>query len=416
MIINSNGIMETVAIRKAGYFKKMPLERFYERYHFLGVQGPDEGSIVAFLTKAIPKSLYLVGKSKIFFKELGVSQLDERRNLAIQGSARKLQCYVRRMLAMKKFEYLREIERRRREEEERRRREEEERKRREEEERRRREEEERKRREEEERRKREEEERKRREAEEKRRREEEERLRKEEEERRRKQEEERRAAEEERKRREQAEALQREQEDRHKQAMKEKEELKQRQIDDEIARQAAEFADELMSDMLGTPPSKDLGSNSLNLGSNASDSKTLGSNDLGSGDFDSHDFGEDDFDSLFPKKKGGIAGGKKDYDKEFDIPMELPKTSDPNDFGLTTADFGGFGEETAFQFRTYVPEKDKKPSSTPTPTPSSAKAPPVERVPTLDLGGVDEVLAEFDRTPFLDRFVPSPLSPFSCSS
>lgn len=65
--LRSNGVMETVRLRKAGYPQKMDSERFYSRYQILGIKSPQ--AVKSFLDEFAPPDTWALGNTKIFLRQ-----------------------------------------------------------------------------------------------------------------------------------------------------------------------------------------------------------------------------------------------------------------------------------------------------------------------------------------------------------
>uniref|UniRef100_A0A6B2KWU6 Myosin motor domain-containing protein n=1 Tax=Arcella intermedia TaxID=1963864 RepID=A0A6B2KWU6_9EUKA len=146
--LKSNGVMETVRLRKAGYTLKTPPETFYLRYVFLGIESVSK--VPNFLQKYTTQDLWAMGKTKVFLRAALIEKLEDDRQNKLRDKVTSIQRFIRRYNQMAQYRLLLDSWKRKKEEEERKRLEEENRKRLLEEERLRKIEEERKRKEEEE--------------------------------------------------------------------------------------------------------------------------------------------------------------------------------------------------------------------------------------------------------------------------
>eukprot|EP01125_Pyxidicula_operculata_P018572 TRINITY_DN6608_c1_g3_i1.p1 TRINITY_DN6608_c1_g3~~TRINITY_DN6608_c1_g3_i1.p1 ORF type:complete len:1306 (+),score=372.01 TRINITY_DN6608_c1_g3_i1:55-3972(+) len=107
--LKNNGIMETVAIRKAGYSFKIPFEVLGQRFHVLGFGGFDTGSITSYMgsidaqivsNEATGIKQWAVGKSKLFLRSAAMQYLETERKKILEGKVVVLQNYIRRFNAM----------------------------------------------------------------------------------------------------------------------------------------------------------------------------------------------------------------------------------------------------------------------------------------------------------------------------
>jgi myosin heavy subunit len=101
--LRSNGVMETVHLRKAGYASKYTDENFYLRYAGLGISNNSKGAIERFLSQLLPKNEWCIGNTKIFLKTVGIQRLEDTRKQRLTKQVIMIQRYIRRFNAQKKL-------------------------------------------------------------------------------------------------------------------------------------------------------------------------------------------------------------------------------------------------------------------------------------------------------------------------
>jgi len=104
--LRSNGVMETVALRKAGYASKMTEESFITRYSAMGIASSTKSSIESFLRNLLPSTDWTIGHTKIFLKTSGMQQLEQIRKQRFERQVIILQRFTRRYNAQKKIDRL----------------------------------------------------------------------------------------------------------------------------------------------------------------------------------------------------------------------------------------------------------------------------------------------------------------------
>jgi len=94
--LRSNGIFETIKMRKAGYASHIPFDNFYKRFGFLGIKNESKDQISVFLRELFPdKSQWVIGKTKVFLKDKTTETLEvQRREIYIKAIV-KIQSRVR---------------------------------------------------------------------------------------------------------------------------------------------------------------------------------------------------------------------------------------------------------------------------------------------------------------------------------
>eukprot|EP01125_Pyxidicula_operculata_P006863 TRINITY_DN2356_c0_g1_i3.p1 TRINITY_DN2356_c0_g1~~TRINITY_DN2356_c0_g1_i3.p1 ORF type:complete len:1556 (-),score=486.31 TRINITY_DN2356_c0_g1_i3:1298-5965(-) len=106
--LRSNGVLETVKLRKAGYANRMPHNLFYERYRVMGLDEASSERIRSFLKKTLSStSDWAIGTTKIFLRDSGLDELEEKRAEKLKANVICLQSYVRRYRAQIKLQKLR---------------------------------------------------------------------------------------------------------------------------------------------------------------------------------------------------------------------------------------------------------------------------------------------------------------------
>jgi len=103
--LKSNGVLETVILRKAGYANKMGVDVFFNRYCALGVKSESKASIEQFLKslKNLDKDDWAIGKSKVFLRTSGMAFLENLRKERLESKVLKFQCWIRVFLAKEKY-------------------------------------------------------------------------------------------------------------------------------------------------------------------------------------------------------------------------------------------------------------------------------------------------------------------------
>eukprot|EP01125_Pyxidicula_operculata_P015030 TRINITY_DN5079_c0_g4_i1.p1 TRINITY_DN5079_c0_g4~~TRINITY_DN5079_c0_g4_i1.p1 ORF type:complete len:1822 (+),score=626.20 TRINITY_DN5079_c0_g4_i1:45-5510(+) len=109
--LKSNGVMETVALRKAGYSNKMLAETFYRRYSILGMDAKTMDEAKKVLEEKVPNSnsVWAIGHTKVFLKTEAVNLLESLRKEALSKYVIVLQSRVRSYIAQ--CAYIEELER-----------------------------------------------------------------------------------------------------------------------------------------------------------------------------------------------------------------------------------------------------------------------------------------------------------------
>eukprot|EP01125_Pyxidicula_operculata_P003352 TRINITY_DN1399_c1_g1_i3.p1 TRINITY_DN1399_c1_g1~~TRINITY_DN1399_c1_g1_i3.p1 ORF type:complete len:1823 (-),score=494.16 TRINITY_DN1399_c1_g1_i3:200-5668(-) len=106
--LRSNGVLETVKLRKAGYSNRIPHDTFCERYKILGIQSKSKDDIRDCLENNLSSANdWVVGITKVFLRDSGLEELEERRAEKLKASVVCLQGYIRCFYARLKFLKLR---------------------------------------------------------------------------------------------------------------------------------------------------------------------------------------------------------------------------------------------------------------------------------------------------------------------
>jgi len=107
MQLRSNGIFETIRMRKAGYASHIPFDIFYKRFSFLGFNNSSKEVILSFLSHNFPdKTQWVIGKSKVFLKEKMIEYFDNLRREYFGKSVIKIQSRIRTYHWMIKLQIL----------------------------------------------------------------------------------------------------------------------------------------------------------------------------------------------------------------------------------------------------------------------------------------------------------------------
>jgi myosin heavy subunit len=101
------GILATVAVRKQGFPHRMPFADFLHRFRALlqaNAAASDSSAATAAVVRAahIPESLYRVGRTRIFFKDVAFDLLEAQRALALHHRVVLIQKIVRGFLARRR--------------------------------------------------------------------------------------------------------------------------------------------------------------------------------------------------------------------------------------------------------------------------------------------------------------------------
>eukprot|EP01124_Arcella_intermedia_P033133 TRINITY_DN7861_c0_g1_i2.p1 TRINITY_DN7861_c0_g1~~TRINITY_DN7861_c0_g1_i2.p1 ORF type:complete len:1374 (-),score=438.93 TRINITY_DN7861_c0_g1_i2:103-4224(-) len=100
----SNGVIETIALRKAGYSNKMSIESFYHRYAILNEQMEQtKESISEYLSQLLNDEEWVIGNTKIFFRSTAIQQLEDLRVVAFRKIIINCQKFVRRFISTQIF-------------------------------------------------------------------------------------------------------------------------------------------------------------------------------------------------------------------------------------------------------------------------------------------------------------------------
>jgi len=100
--LKSNGVMETVTLRKHGYLSKMAVESFFNRYAVLGIRAPKMDFIKAFLIQLhdLDVKHWAIGKTKVFLRSDAVIFLEENRKVHFEHSVYIIQASILRFNAV----------------------------------------------------------------------------------------------------------------------------------------------------------------------------------------------------------------------------------------------------------------------------------------------------------------------------
>lgn len=111
--LRSNGILETVKLRKAGYAQKFPFKEFVQRYFSLGFDGPhrDDIEVILGISDYLNPKTWFVGRTKVFLMTAAFTALETERNAALARVLLKLQGQIRIFNAKKEMAHLAEIRR-----------------------------------------------------------------------------------------------------------------------------------------------------------------------------------------------------------------------------------------------------------------------------------------------------------------
>lgn len=114
LIVISNGVIETVKLRKSGFSQRLTFEMFSRRYAILAggqhlAGNPSRNILQQFLTYHVPEQKdAFVGHTKIFMHDRAAEVLTKKVRLAYKASATTLQARVRTMWACVHAKKLRE--------------------------------------------------------------------------------------------------------------------------------------------------------------------------------------------------------------------------------------------------------------------------------------------------------------------
>jgi len=111
--LRSNGVLETVKLRKAGYAQKFLFKDFVNRYFLLGFDDDTNEGIQLVLEcfDCFSEGSWILGKSKVFLTSEVFQLLEIERKDAISGLLVKLQASIRVFNAKRQAAQLRERQR-----------------------------------------------------------------------------------------------------------------------------------------------------------------------------------------------------------------------------------------------------------------------------------------------------------------
>jgi len=103
--LKSNGVLETVILRKAGFSNKMAADVFFNRYSALGVKTATKAAIEQFLKslKNLGKDDWAIGKTKVFLRTSGMAFLEELRKERLESKVLIFQSRIRVFNAKEKY-------------------------------------------------------------------------------------------------------------------------------------------------------------------------------------------------------------------------------------------------------------------------------------------------------------------------
>eukprot|EP01124_Arcella_intermedia_P013791 TRINITY_DN2017_c0_g1_i2.p1 TRINITY_DN2017_c0_g1~~TRINITY_DN2017_c0_g1_i2.p1 ORF type:complete len:1311 (-),score=340.04 TRINITY_DN2017_c0_g1_i2:45-3977(-) len=103
--LKSNGIFETIRMRKAGYASHIPFEVFFNRFSFLGMKKDTKEQISMFLQSSFPDtSQWIVGTTKVFLREKVSDSLENLRRDIYIKSIITIQARIRTFYQSRKLE------------------------------------------------------------------------------------------------------------------------------------------------------------------------------------------------------------------------------------------------------------------------------------------------------------------------
>eukprot|EP01125_Pyxidicula_operculata_P011700 TRINITY_DN3832_c0_g1_i1.p1 TRINITY_DN3832_c0_g1~~TRINITY_DN3832_c0_g1_i1.p1 ORF type:complete len:1249 (+),score=331.87 TRINITY_DN3832_c0_g1_i1:36-3782(+) len=99
--LRSNGILETVKLRKSGFNRRMGFKVFHERFHYIGCSGSESQGISKFLSSRSPvdDNMWAIGKTMIFLRENLINVLEDERVSFLKKHVLVVQSYVRQYYA-----------------------------------------------------------------------------------------------------------------------------------------------------------------------------------------------------------------------------------------------------------------------------------------------------------------------------
>eukprot|EP01125_Pyxidicula_operculata_P000679 TRINITY_DN1065_c0_g1_i2.p1 TRINITY_DN1065_c0_g1~~TRINITY_DN1065_c0_g1_i2.p1 ORF type:complete len:1017 (+),score=306.82 TRINITY_DN1065_c0_g1_i2:263-3313(+) len=103
--LRSNGVFETVHMRKAGFASHTPFEQFFSRFSVLGIRDPSTAGLRSFLTSNFDdQNQWTIGNTKVFLKDKAVDKLETKRREIYVVKVLVLQTYIRSYAAKLKLQ------------------------------------------------------------------------------------------------------------------------------------------------------------------------------------------------------------------------------------------------------------------------------------------------------------------------